>query len=164
MTSRTISTLAIFIALSVVGAFIKVPSPVGSVALDSFPALLAAIVLGPIAGGIVAGLGHIVSAIIGGMPLGPYHFFIMIEMFVFVWLFGFLFKKRLRVVAYIVFFVSNSFMMAIPFAFIMGLAFYIELVPSLTIATTLNVVMAMLLAPKLAPILKKMIFKESYAK
>ena len=42
MNVRTISTLAVFIALSVVGAFIKIPSPIGSMALDSFPALLAA--------------------------------------------------------------------------------------------------------------------------
>ena len=57
-------------------------------ALDSFPALLAAVLLGPVAGGIVAGIGHIVSALIGGMPLGPFHFLIMVEMFIFVWLFG----------------------------------------------------------------------------
>ena len=56
MNVRTISTLAVFIALSVVGAFIKIPSPIGSMALDSFPALLAAALLGPVAGGRSQGL------------------------------------------------------------------------------------------------------------
>lgn len=164
MNVRTISTLAVFIALSVVGAFIKLPSPIGSMALDSFPALLAAVILGPLAGGIVAGLGHMISALLGGMPLGPFHFLIMIEMFVFVWLFGLLCKAGVRFIAYVVFFVSNSFIMAIPFAFIVSPAFYTGMIPSLTLATAMNLVVAMLLAPRLAPVLKKMMVKESLAK
>lgn len=164
MNVKTISTLAVFIALSVVGAALKIPSPIGSVALDSFPALLAAVILGPVAGGIVAGLGHIVSALIAGMPLGPFHFLIMIEMFVFVWLFGVIWKAGLRIIAYIAFFIANSFIMSIPFVFIISPAFYMEIIPSLTAATAINVVVAMLLAPRLVPVLKKMIFKESFAK
>ncbi len=164
MNVRTISTLAVFIALSVVGAFIKIPSPIGSMALDSFPALLAAALLGPVAGGIVAGLGHIVSALIAGMPLGPFHFLIMIEMFIFVWLFGVIWKAGLRMIAYLAFFISNAFIMSIPFAFIIGPAFYAGMVPSLTAATAINVVVAMLLAPRLTPVLKRMIFKENFAK
>ncbi len=164
MNVRTISTLAVFIALSVVGAFIKIPSPVGSMALDSFPALLAAALLGPVAGGIVAGLGHIVSALIAGMPLGPFHFLIMIEMFIFVWLFGVIWKTGVRTIAYLVFFISNAFIMSIPFAFIISPAFYAGTVPSLTAATAINVVVAMLLAPRLIPVLKRMVFKENFAK
>ncbi|MFD1851598.1 hypothetical protein [Oceanobacillus bengalensis] len=40
MGARKMSILALFITLSVIGAAIKVPAILGSVALDSFPALL----------------------------------------------------------------------------------------------------------------------------
>ncbi|UTW69820.1 hypothetical protein KHA80_02295 [Anaerobacillus sp. HL2] len=36
--SRKIVILGMFIALSVIGSFIKIPSPIGTVALDAAPA------------------------------------------------------------------------------------------------------------------------------
>lgn len=45
MKGKKINILAIFIAISVVGAFIKIPSFIGSVALDSFPSLIAGVFL-----------------------------------------------------------------------------------------------------------------------
>lgn len=53
MNIKKITLLALFIGLSVVGAMIKIPAVVTSVALDAFPALLAAVYFGPLAGGIV---------------------------------------------------------------------------------------------------------------
>lgn len=52
MNVKKISTLALLIALSVVGAMIKIPAVVASVSLDSFPALLAGALLGGGAGAI----------------------------------------------------------------------------------------------------------------
>lgn len=46
MNVKKINILAIFIAISVIGAFIKIPSFIGSVALDSFPSLIAGVLLG----------------------------------------------------------------------------------------------------------------------
>ncbi|KQU17790.1 hypothetical protein ASG65_26090 [Bacillus sp. Leaf13] len=160
MNVRKISTIAIFIALSAVGAMIKVPSPIGSMALDSFPALLAAVILGPVSGAIVAGLGHIISAFIGGMTLGPFHFLIMVEMAVLVWMFGVLYVHGKKIGAFFLFFIGNAFILALPFVFLVSLEFYTMLVPGLTGATAINVVLAALLLPRLEPVLKKVIFKD----
>ena len=35
--AKRIAIIAIFVALSAVGAMIKIPSPIGSIGLDSFP-------------------------------------------------------------------------------------------------------------------------------
>ncbi|MFD6438788.1 ECF transporter S component [Peribacillus sp. NPDC060186] len=162
MNVRKISTIAIFIALSAVGAMIKVPSPIGSIALDSFPALLAAVILSPVSGAIVAGLGHIISAFIGGMTLGPFHFLIMVEMAVLVWMFGVLYVHGKKIGAFFLFFIGNAFILALPFAFLVSLEFYTMLVPGLTGATAINVVLAALLLPRLEPVLKKVIFKDGF--
>ncbi|MGM0887164.1 MAG: ECF transporter S component [Bacillota bacterium] len=163
MDVRKISAIAIFIALSAVGAMIKIPSPVGSIALDSFPALLAAVILGPVSGAIVAGLGHIISAFIGGMTLGPFHFLIMVEMAVLTWMFSILYINGKKVGAFFLFFISNAFVLALPFALLISPGFYTLLVPGLTVATAVNVVLAVLLLPRLEPVLKKIIFKDGLA-
>ncbi|MED4271881.1 ECF transporter S component, partial [Geobacillus stearothermophilus] len=54
--SRRLAWMAVCLALSVAGSFIKLPTFVGSIALDSAPALVAAAILGPRAGAAVAGL------------------------------------------------------------------------------------------------------------
>lgn len=41
MNIRKMSLIALFIALSVIGAAIKIPAIIGSIALDVFPAILA---------------------------------------------------------------------------------------------------------------------------
>ncbi|GAA1381795.1 ECF transporter S component [Peribacillus frigoritolerans] len=163
MDVRKISAIAIFIALSAVGAMIKIPSPIGSIALDSFPALLAAVILGPVSGGIVAGLGHIISAFIGGMTLGPFHFLIMVEMAVLTWMFSILYINGKKVGAFFLLFISNAFVLALPFAFLISPGFYTLLVPGLTVATAVNVVLAVLLLPRLEPVLKKIILKDGLA-
>ncbi|WP_285767991.1 ECF transporter S component [Peribacillus sp. SI8-4] len=160
MDVRRISVTALFIAISAVGAMIKIPSPIGSIALDSFPALLAAVILGPISGAIVAGLGHIISASIGGLPLGPFHFLIMVEMAVLIWMFGVLFLQGKKLAAYFLFFIGNSFILGLPFVFLVSPGFYMLLVPGLTAASAINSALAALLIPRLEPILRKTIFKD----
>ncbi|MGI6424678.1 MAG: hypothetical protein ACOX2A_05490 [Tepidanaerobacteraceae bacterium] len=44
--TNTFALMGMFIALSIVGAFIKIPSPTGTVALDSAPGYTAALLLG----------------------------------------------------------------------------------------------------------------------
>src|SRR5665648_13939 len=74
-TSPAIRTarLALFSALSVVGSFIKIPSPVGSLAFDSFPGFFVALFFGPAEGALVSGLGHLATAATSGFPLGILH-------------------------------------------------------------------------------------------
>jgi uncharacterized membrane protein len=68
-----ISRISVFSALSVVGSFIRLPSPVQTVTFDSAPGFFAALFFGPIDGAIVTGLGHVASASINGFPLGILH-------------------------------------------------------------------------------------------
>jgi riboflavin transporter len=81
-TSPAIRTarLAIFSALSVVGSLIKIPSPVGSLAFDSFPGFFVALFFGPAEGAIVSGIGHLATAATSGFPLGILHIPIAIGM------------------------------------------------------------------------------------
>ncbi|MFC0522741.1 ECF transporter S component [Pontibacillus salicampi] len=73
---RRFVMLALWIALAAMGGILKVPVGFGSIALDSAPAILASLFLGPMAGGLVAGAGHFLSALTGGFPLGPFHLII----------------------------------------------------------------------------------------
>jgi len=69
---------ALFIALSFVGANIKI---FGTIAFDSLPAFLAALLLGPVYGAAIGFLGHLFTALTSGFPLGvPMHMVIAVSM------------------------------------------------------------------------------------
>ena len=154
MNVKKINILAIFIAISVIGAFIKIPSFIGSVALDSFPSLIAGVFLGGIAGGIVAAFGHLVSALIGGLPLGIFHLFIAIEMCLLVFIFTKIYQNGIRIISYLWFVLGNGILLPLPFLFLMGKGFYISMVPVLLIGAVLNGSIAQLLMPRLESFLK----------
>ncbi|MED1470838.1 ECF transporter S component [Bacillus salipaludis] len=156
---KMISWLALFTALSVVGASIKIPAFVDSVALDVFPALLAAAFLGGRSGAIAAAFGHLLSALFGGFPLGPMHILIAGEMAVLVWMFGVLYKNR-RIVAAILFVLGNAFAAPLPFIFLMSKSFYLAIVPSLLIGSIINVVICLVLIPRLSGLFKTASQKE----
>lgn len=63
--TKKIALLAILLALCVIGANIKI---LGSIALDSFPAFVGAVVLGPFAGALLGFFGHMISALLAGFP------------------------------------------------------------------------------------------------
>lgn len=149
MTSRMLSLLALFSALSAVGAAIKIPAIVGSVAFDVFPALIAAALLGGGAGAIVGVLGHLLSALIAGFPLGPMHALIAIEMAILVWMFALVFKKGKKTTASIMFILANAFIAPLPFIFLMNPAFYLAIVPSLIIGSIINTGIALVAIPRL---------------
>lgn len=148
LTGRKISLLAAFISLSVVGATIKIPAIVGSVALDASSALLAAVFFGAGAGAIVAGFGHLVSALIGGMPMGPLHFIVALEMAALVFLFAKMWKNKW--LASTMFVIGNALLAPLPFIFFFDLAFYIALLPSLFVGALFNTVVALILIPRLS--------------
>lgn len=159
MNVRKLSFLAFFIALSVVGAMIKIPAIIGSVALDAFPALFAAAILGGGAGAIVGGLGHMVSALIGGMPMGPLHFIVAIEMAVLVFIFAIFYRKGKKLLASILFVAGNAFIAPLAFIPFFDVAFYITLVPSLFVGALINTVFALIAIPRL-----KSLFEGAYQK
>lgn len=155
MHTKKLSLLALFIALSMVGAMIKIPAIVGSVALDIFPPLVVAVLIGRKSGAFVAAMGHLMSAFIAGMPLGPMHFFIAVEMAVIVWLFAMLYQSGKKWLAAALFMMLNSFIAPLPFAFLFSLSFYISLVPSLFIGSVLNGLLALLFIPRLEPFFER---------
>lgn len=63
--TKKLTTLAILLALCVIGANISI---LGSIALDSFPAFIGAVVLGPVAGAFLGFFGHMISALLSGFP------------------------------------------------------------------------------------------------
>jgi uncharacterized membrane protein len=78
---RPTLVVGIFALVSAFGGLIKLPSPVGSIALDSAPGYFAAAYYGPVVGGTVGFIGHIASAATAGFPLVWYHPPIAILMF-----------------------------------------------------------------------------------
>jgi uncharacterized membrane protein len=150
MNRRKISWIAILVALSAVGASIKIPAVVGSVALDVFPALLAAALLGSGTGALVAAAGHLLSAFLGGMPVGFFHLLIASEMACLVWAFGYFYKKGRNLQGSILFVLGNALVAPLPFYLLMGKAFYLSIVPSLFVGSLLNVVVAWVVVPRLS--------------
>lgn len=157
---KWISWLAIMTALSAIGAAIKFPAIVGSVALDAFPAILATGIMGGVAGAIVAAMGHFISAMLGGFPLGPMHILIAAEMFVLVWLFGVMYQKGKKFLAAFIFILGNAFIAPLPFILLISKGFYMEIVPSLFIASIINTVIAMAVIPKMGAIFSRYKVKE----
>lgn len=155
MNTKKLTIIALFIALSAVGGFIKLPSAVGSIALDIFPALIAVIIVGNKSGALVGGLGHMISAQLGGLPLGPLHLMIAVEMALLVLLFGLLYQSGRRILASILFVLGNGLLAALPFAFIISFSFYIAIAPMLLLAAFINTILALLIISKLKPFFKQ---------
>lgn len=70
--------IAIASIVSGIGGLLKLPSPVGSVALDAVPGLFSAVYYGPWVGGLVGLIGHLLSAATAGFPQGAVHILIAI--------------------------------------------------------------------------------------
>jgi adenosylcobinamide-phosphate guanylyltransferase len=68
-----LARISVFSALSVIGSFVHPPSPVQTVAFDSSPGFFAALCFGATDGALISGIGHIVTSIINGFPLGILH-------------------------------------------------------------------------------------------
>ena len=68
-----LARISVFSALSVIGSFVHPPSPVQTVSFDSSPGFFAALCFGATDGALISGIGHIVTSIINGFPLGILH-------------------------------------------------------------------------------------------
>lgn len=159
---KTLVIMALCIALSFVLSFVKLG---GSIAFDALPAFFAAILLGPVFGGIVGFFGHMFTALSSGFMFTlPIHLVIAVMMFVSCYVFGLVYKKTNAIVAIIVGILMNgpvslgvaAFAMEIvfgkgagigmltgkvPFLMFAGLAFGVILV----IGSALNVILATVL-------------------
>ncbi|WP_050181796.1 ECF transporter S component [Domibacillus robiginosus] len=155
MKAGKVSWLALFIALSAAGGMMKVPAPVSSVALDSFPALIGAALLGPAAGALIGAFGHIVSALFAGFPMGPLHAVVAAEMAAVMWVFGKMYRSGWKRSALPIFILLNGLMLPALFIPFMGMAFYISAMPAIGMAATINAMTAYVLLPRLVPLFKK---------
>jgi uncharacterized membrane protein len=95
--TRAFIRIAVCSAASALGGLIKIPSPVGSIALDSLPGYFAAGYFSPLVGAVVGFVGHLGSAVSGGLPLGALHILIASLMFLCCFLFGFIVRTTNRV-------------------------------------------------------------------
>lgn len=147
MKLKYITLTALMAGLCVIGSFIKVPGPLGSAALDSAPAFISAAFLPPLFAGIAGLIGHLASAFSSGMPMGPLHFIVALEMLFIVWGFAKLHRNRRHLIKWIYLLLMNSIVAPLPFYFLISPAFYIGAVPSLLIATSINVILTILVMP-----------------
>lgn len=142
---KTIPILAVFIALSFVGSLLKLPSPIGTIALDSFPAFVAAILVSPVAGSIVGFFGHMLTSLNVGFPLSlPIHLFIALQMAGVSYATGYVCRRVNLVFGLILGIFLNGVIvpaMFIPFeAF--GTAFFLLMVLPLTIGSLVNFILS----------------------
>lgn len=151
LSPRRVARVAILVALSGVGAFIKIPSPTGTVALDAAPGYLAAAAFSPLEGGIVGTLGHLISAATAGFPLGlPIHLIVAAEMFVFAWIFGLLARRTGAVAAAVVAAILNGLLAPAILIPIGGVGMYAAQVVPLLVGSAINVAVAVIAGVALA--------------
>lgn len=86
MKTRKLTLVSLFIALSFVGANIKIMQ---TIAFDSMPGFLGALILGPVYGAAIGAAGHFLTAFTSGFPFGlPVHLIIMIDMALTMYVYG----------------------------------------------------------------------------
>lgn len=149
MQLRRMTVTALFVAMCAVGGLIKIPSAVGSLALDTVPALVSAAFLPPVFSGVASVLGHAASAMYAGFPLGPFHVIIALEMFVIILIFAHMHRAGSNVMKWIFFVLANGLLAPLPFYFLVSPAFFLGILPSIVVATVLNAVVAAVVLPAL---------------
>lgn len=122
---------------------VKVPSPTGTVALDAAFAFFSAVAFGWREGAIVADLGHMLTALTTGFPLGfPMHLFIAVQMAVWVSVFDIVSNKMNVWFGAVVAVLLNgpvSSLLVIPIG---GIGLTVALIIPLTIGSIINVFIA----------------------
>ena len=161
MKLKKLIIIAMLIAMSAVGAFIKIPSPIATVSFDSLPGFVAAGLFVPWIGGCVGAAGHLISALISGFPLGILsHLIVAAMMFIAMLVFGLLYRKN-KIIAAIAAVVINGPVALVPFGFIFGWAFFVSMILPLTIAATVNVILAVVILPLVKKVIKVQTKKEA---
>ena len=140
---KRIAVIAVFIALSAVGALIKIPSPWNTVALDSAAGFFSALAFGNLTGMLVIGIGHLLTSALSGFPLSlPIHLMVAIAMAVFAVLFR-LTNKRLGIIpAIIAGIILNG--LAAPFILLPGggMVAVLAAIPFLLFGSAVNIIVA----------------------
>lgn len=137
--------IALLTSLSVIGSYLKFPGPVGSIALDSLPGFLGAILIGAKGGGLILFLGHLLSALNSGFPLGFIHLLIAFIMGGCGFAFSYLLQKNLYFAVLITTFLNGVAASAVLIP-VFGVSFFYLTAPVLTTASFVNIVLALIIA------------------
>jgi len=149
---RKLILTAMVAAICAVGAMIKVPAFISTAALDSAPAFLGVVFLSPILAGVAGLIGHFITALTSGFPLGPLHIIIAVEMLIVVWVFGVMHKKGMHFWKWPVALVLNGIVAPLPFYFIISPAFFWGALGSILMATVINLIIVAVVMPILSKV------------
>ncbi|MHC6179222.1 ECF transporter S component [Clostridium sp. JNZ X4-2] len=146
MKTRKLVIIALFIAMSFIGANIKIA---GSIAFDSMAGFLGTLILGPLYGALIGAIGHLLTAAVSGFPLSlPIHMIIMADMALTMFLFGITYKFFSRsneiisiIISSIVGILINGPLSVFMLMPIMGKA-VLAMLPLLVLAAALNILIA----------------------
>jgi hypothetical protein len=147
---RKLVLAATFIAFSALGGLIKIPSPVGSIALDSTPGYFLAAYIDPITGGVVGMFGHLASSATGGFTLGFVHIAIALQMFLWCLAFGIIARAINKLIGLVVAGIVGTFLNGIVGPLMLGaigmvpMALARGIIVILTLASVLNIAIASL--------------------
>jgi len=140
---KRLSIMAIFIALSAVGALIKIPSPVGTIGMDSAPGFFVALAFGGLTGAIVIAFGHLISAAYIGFPFTiPIHLYIALLMALCALAYRWVNEKLGLIPAVIVGIILNGVVLSFAMLPIMGMGGVMGLMPFLVFGAALNVIIS----------------------
>ncbi len=152
MNIKKLTLTALFIAISFIGSNIKI---FGTIAFDSLPAFLGALLIGPWYGAAIGFIGHFFTSMLSGFPFGILvHGIIAVSMAVTMIVFAFSYKVLSSKLNEVLSLVGASFIgtimngpvcLAVLYPFlqpVMGHAGIMALLPILTIASLANVVLA----------------------
>ena len=142
---RQIARIAVFIALGAVGAMIKLPSPVGTIGLDSAPGFFCALAFGYVEGAAVIAIGHLLTSAVLGFPLGiPLHLLIAGQMAL--WAVGLRWiQGRFGIIAgAAVTVLLNGILSSFSMIFVGGMGAVLGIMPFLLVGSLVNVLIAVL--------------------
>ncbi|HBC91374.1 MAG TPA: alpha-ribazole transporter [Pelotomaculum sp.] len=138
---KRISIIAIFIALSAVGSLIKIPSPVGTIGLDSAPGYFVAIAFGGPEGALVIAIGHLLTAAMVGFPLTiPIHLFIAVQMALWALVFRAVNRRLGIIVAVVAATLGNGVVSSFTMLLMGGMGVVVGTMPFLVVGSAINVV------------------------
>ena len=140
---KRVAYIAIFVALSAVGAMIKIPSPVGSIGFDSAPGYFCALVFGYRGGAAVLTIGHMLTSGIVGFPLGlPLHLFVAAQMALWAVVFRWIVLKFGLIVGSTAAVLLNGVLSSFTMLFVGGLGAVWVIMPFLVAGSLANVLLA----------------------
>lgn len=142
---KRIAIIAVFVALSAVGALIKIPSPVGTIGLDSAPGFFSAIAFGSFEGAVVIALGHMLTAAVAGFPLTiPIHIFIAIQMALWALAFRWVNRKLGLIAAVVAGIILNGVVSSFTMMLMGGFGAVLGVMPFLILGSAINVIIVAL--------------------